>query len=398
MNNINSKNVPSALVFLVFLVSLFVFFTPFEQSGPSHSMLPKYLVAGIAIALLVPLSAISTIAFRPASVLVLIVLATLIFHTTVINPVPGQFVLLIAANFFLAILTYEASFKWRKQFVSAICALLLLQAAVIAVQALLFYAMHTMIDFHKILFGSESRFVEDYLNIARFAGLQVEPGTYANYVACLMAILLLSAEFNARIFWISFISLISIFLTNSGSSVYFVPLMLVLLLYLGRKRVKPWHVAGLALALVAYVYFSGILPHLESRFFEHQDGSLSHRMEGVEAYMTTSWEEKMAGVGFGSDPCVRCYYQDIGVTFNLLTRGGIILALALALLVMRALSVNGVLLTVILFLVPLNEKMFFYEAPIWLFILFGMTALKQSRQVPGPDAARRAHAPNPERA
>ena len=387
------------LVFLAFFITLFVFFTPFEQSGRSHSMLPKYLVAGIAISLLVPLSATTKIAFRQPSVLVLVVLATLIFHATLVNAVPGQFVLLISANFFLAILLYEASFMWRKQFVSALCTVLLLHALVIVLQALLFYILRDMVDFHKLLFGSESRFVEDYLNIARFAGMQVEPGTYANYIACLMAVLLLSAEFNARIFWTSFIALISIFITNSGSSMYFVPVMLSLLLFLGRKRIRAVHIAGLVLGIALYIYFSGILPHLESRFFEQQDGSLSHRMEGVQAYLTTSWDEKLAGVGFGADPCVRCFYQDIGVTFNLLTRGGILVALALALLLLRTLAVQGVLLTVILFLIPLNEKMFFYEAPIWLFILFGMTALKHARQpAPVPEPARRLQFNDPERA
>lgn len=377
--NINSKNIPSTLVFMVFLVSIFMFFTPFEQSGPSRSMFPKYLVAGTSIMLLVPLIAATKIACKPSSVLVFIALSTILFHTTVIKPVPGQFVLLIFANIFLAVLLYEASFIWRKEFVTSLILVLHLNAAVIIAQALLFYAFHHMVDFHKLLFGSESRFVEDYLNIARFSGIHVEPGTYANYIACLMAILMLSSEFNKKVFWTASIALVSIFLTNSGSAIYFVPVMLTLLAYLWRRKIRSAHIVGLLVAILIYLYFSGILAHLETRFLQQNDGSLSHRVEGVNAYMSTTWEEKFIGIGFGEDPCVRCYYQDIGVTFNLLTRGGAMVAIALALLMFRAITVNGMVLAAILFLIPLNEKMFFYEAPVWLFILFATTSIKHAR-------------------
>lgn len=378
MNNLLPKHVPSPLVFLVFLIPIFMFFTPFEQSGETRSMLPKYLVAGISILLIFPLVAITKIRFKTPSVLVLIALSMILFHTIVIDPVPGQFVLLIFANIFLAVLLYEASITWRKEFVSAISLVLYVHAAVITVQALLFYAFHQMVDFHKIIFGSDSRFVEDFLNIARFSGLQVEPGTYANYIACLMAILLLTSDFSAKTFWVSSVALVSIFLTNSGSSIYFVPLMTVLLAFLGRKRIRAVHVVGLLAAMLVYLYFSGILAHLEARFFERDDGSLSHRVDGINAYMAKGWEEKMVGIGFGADPCVLCYYQDIGVTFNLLTRGGILVAIALLPLLWRSIAVNGLVLSTILFLIPLNQKMFFYEAPIWLFMLFAATSLKKS--------------------
>ncbi len=379
MNNLLPKQVPSPLVFLVFFITIFMFFTPFEQSGENRSMLPKYLVSGISLVLLLPLVAITKIALKPSSVLALLVLSTILFHATVVNPVPGQFVLLIFANIFLAVLMYEASFTWRRQFVAAISLVLYVNAAIIALQAMLFYGLNQMVDFHKILFGSESRFVEDYLNIARFSGMQVEPGTYANYIACLMALLMLTCEFNPKTFRTAAVALVSIFLTNSGSSVYFVPVMLVLMLFLWRKHIKASHVISLGVAILLYLLFSGILAHLVTRFFEQDDGSLSHRVEGINAYRALNWEEKFAGIGFGADPCVRCYYQDIGVTFNLLTRGGALVAIALLPLLLRSLAVNGIVLSFLLFLIPLNEKMFFYEAPIWLFILLATTARKHSR-------------------
>jgi hypothetical protein len=152
--------------------------------------------------------------------------------------------------------------------------------------------------------------------------------------------------------------------------------LVALMAYLWRSRIRMSHLLVLAAAIFAYLFFSGVLTHLEDRFFEHEDGSLSHRVEGMHAYMTQSLEEKMFGVGFGSDPCVRCYYQDIGVTFNLVTRGGAVVTLALLLILARSVAVNGLILSTILFLIPLNEKMFFYEAPIWLLLMLAATRLR----------------------
>lgn len=377
MNQRFAARLGSRYAFLALFGALFLLFTPFEQSGPHPTMFPKYFAAGAGMLLLAPLIVLKPLTIRMAAVLASVAVMTIVLHTVLVKPVPAQFTLLILANGALAFMLYEASHSWRSEFVAAVSWLLVINALLIAIQALLFYVLtHSIFDFHKVLFGSDSRFAEDYLNIARFSGIQVEPGTYANYMACLTAVLLLSSRFSARSLWTAFVAVLSIFLTNSGSSVYFVPVLLVLMAYLWRSKIRASHLLVLGAAILAYLLFSGILTHLEDRFFEHEDGSLSHRVEGMHAYVTQSIEEKFFGVGFGSDPCVRCYYQDIGVTFNLVTRGGAVVTLALALLVVRSVAVNGVILASILFLIPLNEKMFFYEAPIWLFLMLASTRLR----------------------
>ena len=274
----------------------------------------------------------------------------------------------------LAAFIYEASFSWRAEFVAAVSCLLMLNAAMIIAQALLFYLTGgPIVDFHKMLFGSNSRFVEDFLNIARFSGLQVEPGTYANYMGALAAILIVSSGFNTRFLLVCFVAIMSVFVTNSGSSMYFVPVLIMLLGYLWRSKVRVIHIVLLLGAIAAYLLFSGVIEHLEARFFEQDDASLSLRIEGVHAWKALSLDEKFIGVGYGADPCVRCFYQDIGVVFNLLTRGGLIVTFAFALIVGRVLLANGLVLGGLMLLVPINEKMFFYEAAIWLFFLFAMT-------------------------
>jgi hypothetical protein len=370
-----SNRLESRLAFLAFFCTLFLFFTPFEQGGPRPSMLPKYLVAGLSLVLLAPFAALRPMRLRAPAVYVLVVLLLIIVHATLIKSGPGQFALLILADMSAAMMLYEASFHWRREFQSAIGWLLLINALFIGLQALLFYGTSAgMVDFYKMLFGADSRFSEEYLNIARFSGFHVEPGTYANYIGCLLAILMLVSDFSERLVLLTCVSIIGIFLTNSGSSVYFVPLVTVLGLYLWRRKVRALHLVLLAAAISTYLLASGIVTHLEERFlYQPDDGSLSHRIEGVAAYWATSPEEKFVGIGFVNDPCVRCFYQDIGVLFNLSTRGGAAVSLALLGLLVRLIRVNGLVLATLLVLVPFNEKMYFYEPSVWLFVLFALT-------------------------
>ncbi|THC40373.1 hypothetical protein [Massilia sp. Mn16-1_5] len=373
MNASNRRE--SRLVFLTFFCTLFLFFTPFEQGGPNPSMLPKYLAGGASLVLLFPFATMRPLRLRAPVVHVFCAMVFILLHATLIKSGPAHFALLILADMSAAMLLYELSFHWRREFQSAVGCLLFINAVFIGLQAVLYYGTSAgMVDFYKMLFGADSRFAEDYLNITRFSGFHVEPGTYANYIGCLLAIMMLVSQFSERLLLLTCASIIGIFLTNSGSSVYFVPLVTVLALYLWRKNVKTVHLLVLAAAISTYLLASGIVTHLEERFI-HQpsDSSLSHRILGVAAYVATSPEEKFIGVGFVQDPCFRCYYQDIGALFNLSTRGGAVMWLAMLGMLLRMIRVNGLILATLLVLLPLNEKMFFYEPPLWLFVLFALT-------------------------
>jgi hypothetical protein len=374
MSNANAGKRFSNIAFSAFFIALFLLFTPFEESGSNPTMLPKYFAAGASIVLVAPLFFIARIRFRQPSLLVTIVLLTLIFHLAIIRPVPGQFVLLIAANMALATLIYEARFSYKREFELALAALLALNAAAIFGQAALFhFVTHTIYDVHGLLFGSASRVSEEYLNIARFSGIHVEPGTFANYVSCLLAIYVFSSDFSKRVMWVSLASVFAILLTHSASVVFYVSVLLLILGWLWRDRIGLVQVLLVLAAIVFYVYASNFVAHLQSRFFQGDDGSLSLKVLGINTYLQTGLEEKMIGLGFGKDPCTACHYQDIGVVLNLLSRGGIILAVSFSLIFFRALKLHGVLLACLIFSIPAYCIMAFYEAPIWLFILFATT-------------------------
>jgi hypothetical protein len=359
----------------IFIV-IFLLFAPFEESGSNRTMLPKYLAAGGSMFLLAPLIIFRKPEFTPPSLLVVLVLFTLIFHLIVVKPVPPQFVLLVAANLALAVVLYEVRFKYRKEFEAAVACLLVINTLAILVQVALFYFVtHAIFDIHHLIFGSESRVAEDFLNIARFSGFHVEPGTYTNYVSCLLAIYVFSAEISKKVMLISVASMFSVLMTHSASSMFFVSVMLLLLGWLWRSRITLFQVLLVLGAIVLYGFASNFFEHLVTRF-GGDDGSMSLKVLGINTYLRTSIEEKLIGLGFGDDPCTACHYQDVGVVLNLVSRGGIIVGMSMSLLFFRAVKLHGLILATLIFSIPVYCIVSFYEAPIWLVMLFAISSTK----------------------
>lgn len=369
------KNIQSKFAFFALFISLFLLFTPFESSV---SMWPKYMAVGVSLALLVPVFLVKKVSMRAPTLYISLVLFIIVFHTVFIRPAPAQFTLLIVSNFLAAILIYEMSFRWPDEVRKAVSCLLILNVAMIVAQASLYYLVTKEIfDFHKFLFHSASRFSEDYLNVTRFTGLHVEPGTYANYIACLLVIFIIASRNSKKIPYIVPITLFSILLTNSALSIYFVASISVLVATRWKDRIDNFSILAFLLVASVYLIYSGFLAHLHARFFEgNDDGSLSLRMSGLHSYFTASAENKFIGIGFDADPCGGCHYQDIGTLFNLVTRGGGIVLIAIFPLMLRTIKLNGVLFFFIVVVLLVNEKMYFYEAPIWLLILFSASRLR----------------------
>lgn len=366
----------STISFLAILVSLFLLFTPFEEPSATPTMLPKYVAAGVSMFLLCPLIIFSKLRFTQPSLLVVIVLVTLLFHAVIVNPVPPQFALLIAANLALAIVIFEARFAYRKEFEAAVACLLIINVLTLFIQAGLFYFVtHSIYDIHKTLFRSESRVVEDYFNIARFAGIHVEPGTYTNFVSCLLVIYIFSSDFSKKVVGLAVATTISVLMTHSASAVFFVSVLLLIMGWLWRKRITLPEMLMVLGAIVFFVYASNFLDHLLTRFGGN-DPSLSSKMLGIDTYVHANVEEKLVGFGFGRDPCIGCHYQDIGVILNLVSRGGIIVTLSFSLLFVRAIRLHGFILATLIFSIPAYCIMYFFEAPIWVFILFAASSRK----------------------
>jgi hypothetical protein len=162
-------------------------------------------------------------------------------------------------------------------------------------------------------------------------------------------------------------------MTHAASSIFFVSVLLLLLGWLWRKRIGLLEIVIALSVVVFYIYASNFIDHLMTRFGGH-DPSLSFKMQGINTYLDAGVEEKFTGFGYGADPCIGCHYQDIGVILNLVSRGGIIVTLPLALILLRIFALHGVILATFIVLIPAYCIMYFYEAPIWIFLLFAISS------------------------
>jgi len=284
------------------------------------------------------------------------------------------------ANCVLAVFCFELSKVWKMEFESALRWLIIVNVAAIFVQASLFFTSGGEIyDIYKLLFGSSSRFSEDYLNIARFSGMQVEPGTYANYVSYLLAIFIFTSTFGLRTYLVSIFTLLSILLTNSASAMYFALILSLLILRFWGDKINKRYIVVFIFTILLYFSFSNIFEHLNARFLQNDDGSLSLRMIGIKGYLSTTFESKVLGLGFEYEPCIDCHYQDIGVIFNVISSGGLLLLLMLSAICYRSIRENGWMLAGLIMAISAYSKMHYYEAPVWLLFLFSMTHLRRIR-------------------
>ncbi len=381
MTNAKPWDARSIAVAAAFFGGLFLLYSPFEDPE-THTMWPRYCAVLVSLACLLPVMLARPIRITLPSVYILIGMSLIVLHTVVFRQVSFIYPFFIAANIFLAVLFYEASKRWPKEFRAALAALLVVSIGALFLQVAMFYLLGgPMVDIHELVFGSASRTAVDFVGINRFSGLQVEPGIYANNMAFLLGAYLFVSGFSKPVYWISILTVISLVVTGSATAVYFTGVLLVLLPFLWSKRIKVWHVLALFVFILVVLASSNILEHMNERFGHNDDGSLSIWKNGLYSYLATGLEEKIIGLGYEHPPCVNCHYQDLGVIFNLVSGGGLLALIVLAMLFSRVARFNGILLTLVIFAMPGNSRMYYYEAPVWMLFLFGQTNLRKKHNV-----------------
>lgn len=381
MKHAPTWNVRSVAAAAAFFGAVFLLYIPFEDRQ-TNTMWPRYFAVAVTLLCLLPLMLARPIRITEPSVYVLTGLGIIILHTTVFRQVSFIYPFFVGFNILIAVLIYEASKRWPREFNTALGWLLVSSIVALFAQVFMFYLLGgPIVDIHEMVFNSPSRAAVDFVGINRFSGLQVEPGTYANNTAFLLAAYLFTSGYNRRVYWISILTVVTLLLTGSATSVYFTCVMLLLLPQLWSHRIKIWHVLALFVFILAFLASSNILDHLNERFAHNDDGSLSVWKTGLFSYLATGWEDKVIGLGYEHPPCVDCHFQDLGVTFNLLSGGGLLVLIVLVVLFYRIACFNGILLTLVIFAMPMNSRMYYYEAPVWLLFLFAQANLRKKHHV-----------------
>jgi hypothetical protein len=375
-------NVRSVAVTLAFFGAVFLFYTPFEDLQ-TNTMWPRYFAVGVSILCLLPIMLARPVRITVSSMYILVGLLIILLHTIFFKQISFIYPIFVGANILIAVLIYEAHKRWPKEFNAALGWLLAINLAALFVQIAMYYLLGgPIVDLHEMVFNSPSRDAVDFVGINRFSGIQVEPGTYANNMAFLLAVYLFTSGFRKRVYWISILTVLSMLLTGSATSVYFMCVLLVLLPLLWSHSIKTWHVFALFVIVLVFLGSSNILDHLDQRFAHNDDGSMSIWKTGLHSYLATGLEEKIIGLGYEHPPCVNCYFQNMGVIANLLSGGGLLMLMVLVVLFFRLAYFNGILLSLVIFAMPLNSRMYYYEAPVWMLFLFAQTNLRKKHTVP----------------
>jgi len=386
MNQARSWNMRSVLITLAFFGTLFLLYIPFEDRATNTSW-PRYLAVAVSLFFLIPIMLARPIRITQPSVYILVGLLLILLHLTAFRRVSFIYPFFIGSNILLSVLIYESAKKWPREFNAAVFWLLLVSIAALIVQVGMFYLLGgPIVDIHELVFNSPSRAAVDFVGINRFSGLQVEPGTYANATTVLLVVYLFISKFQRRVYLISILTVISLLLTGSATSVYFTCVLLMLLPLIWSRYIKAWHILVLFVFILTFLASSNIPEHLHERFAQNDDGSLSIWKTGLNSYLATGWEDKLIGLGYEHPPCVDCHYQDLGVTFNLVSGGGLLLLMVLVLVYFRVAYFNGLLLALVIFAIPMNSRMYYYEAPIWMLFLFAQSNLRKKHsaaQAPG---------------
>jgi hypothetical protein len=381
MTPVPTWNVRSVAVAIAFFGALFLLYIPFEDPQ-TNTMWPRYFAVAVTLLCLLPVMLARPIRITEPSIYILAGMGIIVLHTTVFRTVSFIYPFFIGANLLVAVLIYEASKRWPREFNAAVTWLLVISILALFLQVAMFYLLGgPIVDIHEMVFGSPSRAAVDFVGINRFSGLQVEPGTYANGTAFLLAVYLFTSGYTRKVYWISILTVVTLLLTGSATSVYFTCVMLLLLPVLWSHRIKKWHVLALVVFILVFLASSNILDHLNERFAHNDDGSLSIWKTGLFSYLATGWEDKIIGLGYEHPPCVGCYFQDLGVIVNLVSGGGLLVVILLLLLFYRVAYFNGIFLSLVIFAMPMNSRMYYYEPPVWMLFLFAQANLKRKHAV-----------------
>jgi hypothetical protein len=379
-------NIRSLAISAAFFCTLFLLYVPFEDPE-ARSMWTRYFAVAVGLFFLTPVMLARPIKITTPSAYVLLTVFFICLHTVLFRQVSFIYPFFIGMNVLLAVLIYETSKKWPKEFNTALIWLLVSNIVALLAQVTMFYLLGgPIVDIHELVFHSPSRTAVDFAGINRFSGLQVEPGTYANNMIILLVAYLFTSQFRKQVYLLAIFTVISVLLTGSATAVYFTCVMLALLPFIWSQHIRIWQVAVLFLFIIAFVAYSDIPQHLTERFGQKDDGSLSIWKTGLRSYLDTGWEEKIIGLGYEHPPCVDCHYQDLGAIFNLISGGGILLLFMLLLLFFRVVYFNGIFLSLVIFAIPMNSRMYYYEAPLWMLFLFAQSNLKKKHlvlQAPG---------------
>lgn len=234
-------------------------------------------------------------------------------------------------------------------------------------QFLTFYSFGKTIDFHNNLFPFSNARGFLHASQARFGGLQIEPGTYSNWIfgtVVLRAFLI--KKISTPLHWIAIIStLLTLSFWAYLSFVFF-----VIAASLERKMAGKILIIILLIILTIifyYIFGDDILIYLQFRS-ELSSGTATGKLDVYKYMVENTADWLLIGSSLGSIPCNGCTsYQDAGVGFNLFFYFGSLIIFILGIFIVkstRLLGVKGLFL-----ITPIFFAKYYYWDPITILLI-----------------------------
>ena len=351
---------------LILSFLLLLSFNPTESAG-SNLALYMRLVPFVIFLLLIILNNLTVrVSLRKLSFVFFICVFILLIK---FNSISARFLFQlvpIVLSFFVVNILNKNN-EEREVFKNVLTVLIVVWVTLLIIQLVAFYLFGLVVDIHNMVFkASEARgFINQ--DILRFGGLQIEPGTYSNWlfgVVFLRAILI--RKISAPLHWVAVLSML---LTLSFWAYVAFAFFLMAALFESKNILRAWTLVAVTVACFAvYIYIGNdYASYLLTR--ASLDSATATGKMHVYSYVINNLEEWLIfGASLGLQPCDICYSpQDAGVGINLLYYFGFFMFFIFALFLMKTISIFGV--KGVFLVTPIFLAKYYYWDPITIMIL-----------------------------
>lgn len=368
-------------LFLFTFILLFLAFSPSQASG--SSLIPIGLrLLPVAIISLTWFCLYADVAKARASFVFSLFLTSA--YVIAINLYDFSFLVVIFVvmvwSASLIIILINNSLRLRAIFLDACTWVLVVWIVSLSIQAVGFLVMGAHLQLHSIIFPYSHARVHLGENYARFAGTQVEPGTYTNWVYGVVFLRsLMLKKISSRL---HITAIFSTLLTLSAWAYFAVPFFLLAIFIEGRSLTqfaKRFFSIAALIMLFSMLFYQKVSAYLESRFLGSGGTQSLSQKNDVYSFMVSHFPDWIYhGITLNTMPCSFCESpQGAGVGVNFLMYFGILGIIFLIYLIYRLyrrLGFHG-----LLFIFPLFLAKYYVFDPVTCLIALMIIYYDDSR-------------------
>lgn len=254
----------------------------------------------------------------------------------------------------------------KENFNLVLSSLIIIWVTLLVTQVLSYYILDVVINVHSIVFPlSEARGLS--VGNMRFGGLQIEPGTYSNWIFGVVVLRsFLIRRISTPLHWLAVGSML---LTLSFWA-YISVVFFIIAASLEKKRIEQIKLFSIVMLLIIIVYFlaGDYLASFLLNRSQLNTPTATGKLE-VYSYMLSHYQEwLLLGSSLKSKPCDACSsWQDAGVGVNLMFYFGLLMIFIYIKLILNSVRYLG--FKVIFLIIPIFIAKYYYWDPITVMLV-----------------------------